>query len=232
MGVIIFNTQLVDDLGVKICDWKDTRIKTNESIPSSYYLRDYFIGNGCPSVCNKVFKRSLYVDFKIKHPINISYGEDGSTIPRLIVNASNIIKLDLCLHNYVQHKLSMMKSTNMLLKCDNYLFAYEMVDKYMLDSGFLEYEKLRFRFKLWYFYSALNNYSTRDIFADEFLTSLYDEFVNEVRFSNISLFDLKSINGVMNRLNYMSVVIMKYNFKIGCLLKDFNIMLSKFLSKS
>lgn len=232
LDVIIFNTKLVNDSGVTIIDWNDSNIKPNEHCSSFDYLYEYFVGNGCPAIWNKVFRRSLYIDFQIRHPAAISYGEDGSTVPRLIANAKNILKLDVSLHNYVQHKSSMMKQTNVKLKCEHYLLAFDIVDNYMINSGFSEYKNLRFRFKLWYFYSILNRYSTREIFIDEYLSSLYAEYIAEVHESNISLVDLIHINGLMNRMNYIAVIATKYNSYIGGLLNDINLKISKWLSKS
>lgn len=90
LDVVVFDIMKCSQNGNEI--WQDSDITGQTVISGIEYLNQFMVGKCCPSVCNKMRKKSLYTDNNIFHPENISYGEDGSTSPRLMVNAKRVGK--------------------------------------------------------------------------------------------------------------------------------------------
>ena len=191
----LINKAKKEDLDVVIYDflifknntyktWKDINIENNKCITGKEYLMRLLTDKGISSVCNKLWRRSLYIDNNIRHPINISYGEDGSTLPRLIVNAERVGKLSKSYYNYRINSSSMMMNDN--IKYYQYVEAYNIAFEYIKDKGIKLDEGIKFTYKYDYAYKILE---TKNMLnkknKSEQLVLLYNQFCKDVKCNDI-----------------------------------------------
>lgn len=64
-----------------------------------------------PSACNKLYRKSLFIDNDIWFPSHVWY-EDIRTIPKLYTVSSSIVFIDQCLYCYLQRSGSIMNNSN------------------------------------------------------------------------------------------------------------------------
>lgn len=64
-----------------------------------------------PSACNKLYRKSLFIDNDIWFPSHVWY-EDIRTIPKLYTVSSSIVFTDQCLYCYLQRSGSIMNNSN------------------------------------------------------------------------------------------------------------------------
>lgn len=132
--------------------WEDNQMGRNEVIDGRDYLKKYFfLGKGTNSVCNKLIKRELYISEKIMHPFNISLGEDGATLPRLILKSLRIGKVEETVYNYRYNRESMTRKRNK--KIQEYRKAFEVVKDYFYknnEKNFFDEYNFIFKYNLYY----------------------------------------------------------------------------------
>ena len=157
--------------------WSD--LTQNISYKNFEYLDAFFIDNGKGSICNKLIKRSLYIDNEIFHPENISLGEDTSTLLRLVLKSKNIIKISNYIYHYRQNEFSMMHSKEKRIY--EYLEAIEIIKSYYYFNKKEEkYNEIKniLKYKLFYKQLFLNGYlETKKTYKEEW-KKLNDEIVN------------------------------------------------------
>lgn len=164
--VVIGDIKLVYPKFFKI--WKDSSLEANLIISGKEFLKNYyFTGTATNSVCNKLWRKKLYEENNIFHPENISLGEDGGTLPRLMLKAVRVTKIDEIVYNYRQNEFSMTKQKNK--KISDYLKAVESVKEFFYRNGekefFQKYEN-SYMYKLYYsevlgvpyYYAKKNNF--------------------------------------------------------------------------
>ena len=202
--VIIFDLCLVSSRGDILKVWKDGNLDEGIIYTSTDYLSDFFVNKCCPSCCNKVFKLSLYNNFNIRHPENISYGEDGSTTPRLISEAKSIIKINKHLYYYVQHDNSMMKNDNIEKKARDYNIAFEIVDNYLKNKNHEFYDKYRVGYKFWYVYSIIKNYTLNELKQKPYSSTLYFEYLRFTEKERANLGQCLKVRKVKKKVFYIA----------------------------
>lgn len=144
---------------------KDGEIKENEIIYNKKYLKKFFLGEGLPSVWNKMWRKDLYIENEIWHPTNISYGEDGATMPKLILKSKRIGKINESLYYYCQRKNSMM-NTNINIM--SYLKVYIKIITFLKKNKKLEiYKKYMGIYKYTYVYIHLLRHTYWSSFVQE-----------------------------------------------------------------
>ena len=156
--------------------WKD--LNKNIKYKNFEYLDAFFIENGKGTVCNKLIKRSLYIDNKIFHPEGISLGEDTSTLLRLALKSETIIKIPNYIYHYRQNEFSMMHSKEK--KIYEYLEAIDIIKSYYYSNKekekYNEVESI-LKYKLFYKQLFLSGYlKTRKIYKEEW-KKLNDEVI-------------------------------------------------------
>lgn len=86
--------------------------KIEQEYESQVFLQNCFIGQGYICVWNKLIRKSLYIENNIKHPINISLGEDLAVIPKLFYYSKKITKLNKAYVHYIQNINSITKTND------------------------------------------------------------------------------------------------------------------------
>ncbi|MEZ9006738.1 glycosyltransferase family 2 protein [Vibrio sp. 10N.247.311.59] len=214
--VIIFDIKVVSDNGDLIRLWKDTTLEYDTQLDNKSYLKEFFLRRGSASVANKAFKRTLYLDFGIWHPENISYGEDGSTMPRLVSNANCVYKIKGKYYNYVQHSVSMMgSSTNDVKKIRDYHITLNIIEDYFKNKDW--FHDYSFSVKYLYLYSKLNKWhmSSGAVQRNPEIKKAYDLFLSDVRlWKNKLNFKDYSLSYI-----YYLFIFYKINWRLGEFLK-------------
>lgn len=169
---------------------KDIEIKNEEIISPKDYLVKFFNNEGTYAVWNKLWKKELYIKNNIFFPENLSYGEDGCTIPRLIINSKKIGKINKCFYYYCMNEESAMHRGNKI-KVYDYLKGYLLVKDYFQKKSVLWYEDYDFHYKFYYVYNFVINMSyynkTIQKNKNKDFKMLYEEMLNFIRENNFSL---------------------------------------------
>lgn len=98
------NGELIYIQDQKGCKYKE--------ITKKQAIENIFLSKGYPAVWNKLIKRELYTENKIKHPNGISLGEDLAVTPKLMYCAKKIVKINKAYYHYIQNEASITKSQN------------------------------------------------------------------------------------------------------------------------
>lgn len=198
----LYNYAIRKDLDVVISDiyiyknkkiintMKDIEIKNEEVISAKDYLVKYFNNKGTYSVCNKLWKKSLYIDNNVFHPKDISYGEDGCTVPRLIINSNKIGKIKKCFYYYCMNEESAMHRGNKI-KAYDYMKGYLLVKDYFQKKDISWYTDYDFNYKFYFVYSHIINMSYYNKIIqknnNKDFKMVYDEMLNFIRKNDFSL---------------------------------------------
>ena len=169
---------------------KDIEIKNKEIISAKEYLAKFFNNEGTYTVCNKLWKKDLYIDNNVFHPKNISYGEDGCTVPRLIINANKIGKINKCFYYYCMNEESMTKKGERR-KVYEYMKGYLLVKDYFQDKNISWYKDYDFNYKFYSVYVHVldKSYYNKVIQKNENkdFKMIYDEMLDFIRKNDFSL---------------------------------------------
>ncbi|MGL4402489.1 MAG: glycosyltransferase family 2 protein [Fusobacteriaceae bacterium] len=169
--------------------WKDSSLESNLMISGKEFLENYyFTGTAKNSVCNKLWRKKLYEENNIIHPENISLGEDGGTLPKLMLKAQRVNKIDEIVYNYRLNEFSMTTQNNK--KILDYIKAVEGVKQFFYKNNeinfFDKYEKV-YLCKLFYTevlaipycYAKKNNYGDYIIGWDMLLKDLNNILIDD-----------------------------------------------------
>ena len=161
--------------------WNDFKLEDEKVISGFEYLNLILTSKTIFSVCNKLFKRDLYIKNNIKHPENISYGEDGSTLPRLVVNAQRVGKLNKPYYFYRINESSFMSSSN--IRFYEYAEAADIVIKYLKNENIGITNNQMFTYKYNYAYKFLENlnFFKKSIKSNENYMKLYESFLEDIK---------------------------------------------------
>lgn len=163
---------------------KEIEIKNEEIISAKDYLVKFFNNKGTYAVWNKLWKKSLYIDNNVFHPKEISYGEDGCTVPRLIINANKIGKINKCYYYYCMNEESMTKKEEKR-KVYEYMRGYLLVKNYFQKKDISWYEDYDFNYKFYFVYSHIINISYYNKIIqknnNKDFKMIYDEMLNFIR---------------------------------------------------
>lgn len=203
-----------NNLDVVVCDikifgenikeriWQDTTFRENKIFTGKDYLEEYFLGNGSPAIWNKLWKRELYIENKIFYPENISYGEDGAIMPKLMINASKVGKINKAFYNYRQQKNSMMSKKGK--KVMEYLKVYNLIDEYLIKIDKNWFKKYQYTFKLNYVYEhllLLNKFS-KEVKENEEYKLLYKNFFVDIKNSDEIYLKSENMKGRLKNIIY------------------------------
>ena len=183
--------------------WRDGVLDDNKVYDSSFYLKQYFMGKGFPSIWNKLFKREIYLKNKIKFPENLRYGEDGVTLIKLIINSKNIGKINENLYYYRQRNNSVMQKK---IPVEEYETSYNLALKYLNQKEkFEEYKIYLNTYKFKYVYRHLLKYNYYSLKNNKY-RSLYQDFFYDLRAH-------KLLN--LNRQEKILVILYRMNIHFG-----------------
>lgn len=95
-------------------------------------INDFFINEKMPGImCNKILKRSLFLNNNIEFPIRM-YFEDMPTLVKIILVSEKIMYFNEVFYNYVQHKDSI-TNKSILKRDEDYLKSIEMTVNIIKD---------------------------------------------------------------------------------------------------
>ena len=201
LDVVVCDIKIFGE-GIKTRIWQDTSFKEDEIFTGKEYLEQYFLGNGSPAIWNKLWKRRLYIENKICHPENISYGEDGATMPKLMINAQKVGKINRAFCNYRQQRDSMMSKKGK--KVMEYITVYDLVSEYLMKVDKKWFEKYRYTFKLNYVYDhllLLNRFS-KEVKKNEEYRFLYKNFLFDIKNTEEIYIKNEDIKGKIKSIIY------------------------------
>lgn len=214
LDVVIFDINFYSDkLQKNTGVWKDSNFDENKIYLGEEYLKEYFLGNGCPAVWNKLWKRNIYIENEIYHPEDISYGEDGSTMTRLMLETKRIGKLNEIGYYYRQRETSMTKKNS--IKMTDYLISYNITINYLKEKNKLQkFQKYLDTYKYKYVYNMLFYFNYSDV-ENEYIREVYEEFFKDIK-------KLKILNTSLKQ----KILIKSYkiNIKLGNFIVRLNLM--------
>lgn len=181
LDVVIFDINTYDDNLKKVIKiWKDSDFKEDKIYTSKDYLIQYFCGNGCGSVCNKLWKKDLYIKNNILHPENVSNGEDASTSPRLIINSKKIGKISNSFLFYRQREKSLTKNTS---KISDIKQAYYIPLNYLKEKKVEYLSEYEFSYKWNHYYCNILSYKKNSsiILKNTGYKILYEELLKDLK---------------------------------------------------
>lgn len=107
-----------------------------ENIGKEETLKNIFLMNSYPSVCNKLIRRELYIKNKIFHPLGVSIGEDLYVTPKLIYFSKNILKYNKAFLHYIQNPNSMVRARfQNLNKVKDIYFVVKDLEKFFISKN-------------------------------------------------------------------------------------------------
>lgn len=155
---------------------KSRIINKEQCLKYIFYLRGY------PAVWNKLFKRKLYTNNQIEHPININLGEDLGTTPKLIYFSNKIVKLNKAYIHYMQNPTSITKTKKLESILQLYTCGKEL-EKFFFDKN-ISISGLKTTYWSTLFFSDKN------IFIEEKYKTLIKEYLMDIK--KINIYEVKS----------------------------------------
>ena len=213
LDIVFFDINVYSDKLKKIIKiWQDTNFKEDKIYTGEQYLEQYFLGRGCPSVCNKLCKRDLYIKNNIFYPENLKYGEDGSTLVKLMAESYRIGKVDERGYYYRKSSTSATKEKN--IKLSEYLIAYDITIDYLKEKNKNFLKKYLKTYKYTYVYKLLFNYDYNKT-KKNYVKKVYKEFfkdIKKIELSNLSLKDKIIVKLYKININLGNFIIKLYLF--------------------
>ena len=228
LDVVIFDIKVLVINGTSFI-WKEKAIDEEDIVSGEEFITEYLKNRGIPSVCNKLWRRSLYIDYDIRHPENISFGEDGSTVPRLMINAKRIGKINKGLYKYRKNDISLTGGGN--IKAYEYIKAFNIAFDYLEKKGFKCSPASKFTYKYMYVYNLIESSTifNKKIRENDQYIKLYQEFYNDLKDRNNKIIDVGD-----HRTLYRKIIIGSYriNKYLGELIKvclNFMFLITKYV---
>ena len=153
LDIVTFGYYIDYDNGKKIEHME--KYENYEIIDSKKFLEEILTSKNISSVWTRIFKRSLYIDNKIEHPIRDSMGEDIITLPKLVYNSKRIGNISKAYYHYIcnpkslsrKYRKSLMKSAiRIKLNLKNYFrndkFFNNLIDIEVINiisNGYFQY---------------------------------------------------------------------------------------------
>jgi glycosyltransferase involved in cell wall biosynthesis len=130
-----------EDADITICDMnkvykgKTIHIHINPSLDNIECMKQVLVGKMHSSLCNKLIRRSLYVENNIYPTEGLNMREDLSVMYRLLYFATKIAYLPEALYNYILVRDGSYTSQKMTISHQKN--AYELIEqmKYFVDSN-------------------------------------------------------------------------------------------------
>ncbi len=157
MYELLYNEALKNNLDIVVCDivwmYEDGRFESRETLPrflDSFNYYTYILSN--PGPVNKIYKRDLWVENKIKFPEDIFY-EDFAIIPSMPKYTKKIGYINKELYIYRQRENSTMQKTSYNKKLLDIIKACDYLYDDLKNTEFLNELEYLYIFQLLYFFS-------------------------------------------------------------------------------
>ncbi|EPC09066.1 glycosyltransferase family 2 protein [Fusobacterium ulcerans] len=146
---------------------------------SKEYLKDFFYNGDAPSMCNKLFKTSLYKENNIFCPLDISLGEDLVTTSKLIYFSKKVGYLRKVFYHYRQNPQSIINTLNGVTKCQ--IFKCFDLLKFFFKEQNEDWDDSLYRFSIYH----LNDFL---FFKPVFTNKEYIKGYKSFFYKNIEIF--------------------------------------------
>ena len=168
-----------------------------------------------PSACNKIFKKSLFIENNIVFPTQIWF-EDLATIPRLFLHCNKISNLAKPWYKYLQRSGSITNSKNPQRNSEIITVCNMVIEYYKKNN---QYEKYRYELEYMLAYNELITSTTRVNLADR-KSAVQDELL-EFFIDNVPDFkDNPYIHSMPAKLKLlMKLILKKYRLSINLLMR-------------
>lgn len=176
---IVISDFFHDYNGKKIIYKTDQYGKREEELTKRKIFENLGKGKSAYSVCNKLVKREIYENNKIKFLEGTSAGDDLVVTPILFYYSNKIIKLDKAYLHYIQNPKSITKKPKYSELVDVY-HSLNGLEKFFKDKGYDYFLKdLRFTFLIAYIFKIKPNFKVKlyNKILEEFLF-LFEERKN------------------------------------------------------
>ena len=121
-----------------------------------------------------MIKRDLYIKNNIRHPINISQGEDLAVTPRLLYFAERIVKINKAYVHYIQNPKSISNTSN-IKKIREVYIALDILENFFDYKNNYIFE----RFKLNHLSTWL--FKEKYDFKNEEYSIILKEYLEEIK---------------------------------------------------
>lgn len=188
---IVVSDFYTDYGGEKIIYRTDQYGKTGEELNKREVIENLGNRGSAYAVWNKLVKREIYENNKIKFLDGISAGDDLLVTPILFYNSNKIIKLSKAYLHYMQNPNSITKKPKYSALADIY-YSVNKLEEFFKDKGYDYFLKdLRFGFLKSYIFKIKPN------FEDELYKKILGEFLlilEEKKFERLNEKTLKYYN--------------------------------------
>lgn len=227
LDVVVFD--IIKDYDNKSEKWGDFCLGDNESATGYDYINKYLLNCCIPSACNKLWKRTLFADNNIYFPEDIDFGEDGATVPRLMLNAGSVGKINEGIYHYKIHESS--KIFNNDSKVHEYLDSYNLVMDYLESNNFKCSKSLKFTYKYTYVYKMLEEINTlgNKIKSQDY-NKLYENFLLDIKDSESKLIKVEN-DEFFNIKSFFRSNFMIKCYKLNRILGDISKIIFIFMKK-
>ncbi|WP_196001870.1 glycosyltransferase family 2 protein [Clostridium sp. 1001271B_151109_B4] len=223
VDAIIFDIALYkDDGNIRIL--KDGVFNEKKFITNKEYLINLFLGEGCSSICNKLWNAKLFKENMIEHAETIEFGEDGATLPQLILNCDRMVKINTPLYYYRINLNSKMYSGN--IKVYEYIKSYNLVINYFENNKIEWIDKYRFTYKYNHAYSMLHDtfLISKKYKRNEEYRLLYNDFLEDLKDENNIYIPFDSKKGLKNEFLIKAY---RKNVYLGEIIKMYQLIIEK-----
>ncbi|WP_318521005.1 glycosyltransferase family 2 protein [Photobacterium leiognathi] len=167
---------------------KDLTINDDDVITGGQYLKRFLSFDVSPVVWNKLFKAEIYHSNGIRHPENISLGEDLATTPLLVNKANRIGKVNKAYVHYIQNYDSISNKIS-IKKANELTCALNIIRANIKNVNLDEYEFKSLTYTLFF----VNIDNEKDSLAMNILIKNYIGLSKRLKNNNNLNFKLKTI---------------------------------------
>lgn len=185
----------------KIIYCKEQNIETETG---KKVLENCFLNKGYICVWNKLIKRDLYVKNNIKHPINISQGEDLAVIPRIFYFAEKVIKINKAYVHYIQNPKSISNTSNTKKILEVYK-ALDILEKFFKNDSDYYFQKFKLNhLGLWLFREKYD-------FKNEEYCIVVKDYLNIIKKLKIKSLKIKIVSFMLKIFNEKAIFIILWH---------------------
>lgn len=148
MVELMYNKAISEDVDIVICDlfmeYKSITICTNEILSDNKndYFPEIIISENINAyLCNKLAKRSLYLNPECLVPDGLNYYEDRHVMTRMFYLADKIRKIDVALYHYVHYNSQAITKNKSRMHFENVVTFWNNFEVFLKEHN--EYEKYK-----------------------------------------------------------------------------------------
>ena len=184
-----------EDADITICDMNNIYkngtiyVHTNPSLDNIECMKQVLVGKVHGSVCNKLIRRSLYVDNNIYPTEGLNMCEDLSVIYRLLFFANKLAYLPEALYNYDLRNEASYTSVRMNAKYQlNFCDLLRQMDEFKIQNNMNKELLLNFKYRKISILSLILLYGDLELFNDD--KYLFDDISLEyiIRHPNLLIY--------------------------------------------